>query len=902
MHWTIATSLLLAAAGPINGATIKNHQEETNKSLPGGYVAQQDFLGSLDKRVNGEYVVRTKYASELYNGVSIQFKAFDPLRLPAVIDFKSYPNVVAVHPIVVIPKSERTVKPTVLKEPDENRLNVHTLTGVDKAHAAGITGKGIKIAMVDSGVDYTLAPLGGGFGPGFKVSGGYDFLGPDWLFGPLQPDDDPIEDACNGGYGTEVAGVIGASPEATYNLTGVAYDAELLSYKVFGCYRASYNDVIIDGILRAYDDGADIINIATTWWESYTEIYDVAQRVAEAGRVVVAHGGQLLRDSGGFGLMRIPSPGTASGVIAVGSVNNIVTSVATLTTSVEHDPILYDIASYPNFPGVPIQLPQESYPVFALTKSADEINTACNPLGDDVPDLSQYAVIVRLNMTECDSWWQAYYLSQKGAQLVIYFDVSEPEFFESPENFAAVLLRSHDDAAFLIEQATTIANFTVSFPQSITNVPNLETGGLVSSFSSYGLTRYMQFKPNIVAPGGNITAIVPPSVGLGLWYLDGSTELSAAYISGVAALLLQSKGKDIAPRVREILQSTAVSVPISREANSKLESLAHQGAGLVNAFSAISLRTTISPTELSLNDTAHWNGRHTITIKNDADAAQTYQIRHIPAVTVETKPKDSADWNIDTLPVVDATAVVSFGDDSITVQAGSSANITIEISAPDGVEPLTFPVLSGWVKLSGSLGDSVQVSYMGVVGNWKSSQIISSPNEMNPTLGAWEGGLPAIMPWEDPLAPQLSPRNYTLDDSAWPYFLAVLSTPSEYAVLDLVPADTEVKTNVPHPENAGGSSKAARTVPLARRGTFDEVPILGRLNEWLISERDAGINNIGAASWHGLDIPSTFTNGTAIPFGQYRLLLRALRLLGDRADQNDYDVYVSQQFGIVEAA
>ncbi|EEB90703.1 hypothetical protein MPER_11053 [Moniliophthora perniciosa FA553] len=58
--------------------------------------------------------------------------------------------------------------------------STHVMTGVDKLHAQGITGEGIKIGVIDTGVDYMHPALGGGFGPGFKIAGGYDFVGDDY--------------------------------------------------------------------------------------------------------------------------------------------------------------------------------------------------------------------------------------------------------------------------------------------------------------------------------------------------------------------------------------------------------------------------------------------------------------------------------------------------------------------------------------------------------------------------------------------------------------------------------------------------------------------------------------------------------------------------------------------------
>ena len=95
--------------------------------------------------------------------------------------------------------------------------------------------------------------LGGGFGSGFKVAGGYDYTGDD--IDHPKPDLDPTD--CDGkanatsclgavdsrsllstflGHGTHVAGIIGALPgKGFFNLTGVAYESELRAYKIGGC-------------------------------------------------------------------------------------------------------------------------------------------------------------------------------------------------------------------------------------------------------------------------------------------------------------------------------------------------------------------------------------------------------------------------------------------------------------------------------------------------------------------------------------------------------------------------------------------------------------------------------------------------------------------------------------------
>ncbi|KAF4456563.1 putative subtilisin-like serine protease [Fusarium austroafricanum] len=197
--------------------------------------------------------------------------------------------------------------------------SIHHWTGVDKLHAAGIRGKGSTVAIIDTGIDYTHKALGGCFGPGCKVKGGYDLVGASWETHnerkhPKQPDNDPMDYQ---GHGTHVAGIIAAENEW---LTGVAPDAELLIYKVFSDDPwETDEETIMQALCDAYNAGADIITSSigqpNGWSDNPWAM--LASRLVDKGVVVIASAG----NEGEFGPFYSSSGAVGRGVLAVAAAN-----------------------------------------------------------------------------------------------------------------------------------------------------------------------------------------------------------------------------------------------------------------------------------------------------------------------------------------------------------------------------------------------------------------------------------------------------------------------------------------------------------------------------------------------------------------------------------------------------
>ena len=117
--------------------------------------------------------------------------------------------------------------------------------GTDIPRIDGIDGSGIRVAIIDTGVDFNHPDLFG-WGDDGKVVGGYNFI---------REDQHPMD---TNGHGTQVAGVIAADGE----IVGIAPKAKILAYKVSEDGEGVSSELIIRAIEKAIEDEADIINIS----------------------------------------------------------------------------------------------------------------------------------------------------------------------------------------------------------------------------------------------------------------------------------------------------------------------------------------------------------------------------------------------------------------------------------------------------------------------------------------------------------------------------------------------------------------------------------------------------------------------------------------------------------------
>ena len=160
----------------------------------------------------------------------------------------------------------------------------------------GLTGKGVKIGILDTGAYADHEDLQGA-----------DLQGSNFLGNESESfADDEI------GHGTFVAGVIAAQPNNGKGIVGIAPDAEIYVYRAFDGYLPP----ILEAIDQAIADGCQIINVSMGMAGGTPELRQGIQKAQEAGILVIAAAG-----NGKPSLTTTLYPAGYEGVIGVGSVN-----------------------------------------------------------------------------------------------------------------------------------------------------------------------------------------------------------------------------------------------------------------------------------------------------------------------------------------------------------------------------------------------------------------------------------------------------------------------------------------------------------------------------------------------------------------------------------------------------
>lgn len=787
-----------------------------------------------------------RYAFDtLWNGLSVRTTSSQAAAMTGL------KGVVAVYPVETIELAPHAA------DGSPDLVSALAMSGADVAQAEGFDGTGIKVGVIDSGIAYNHPDLGGCFGPGCRVAYGYDFVGDHYAAGvaPAIPDNDP--DDCAGpqnlipgvaqaaGHGTHVAGIVGASGDvAQAGARGVAPGVTFGAYRVFGCSGSTSSDIILAAMERAYADGMDVVNMSIGsghQWPQYPTAV-AADSLVERGVVVVASIG----NSGTSGLYAAGAPGVGAKVIGVASVNNTHSNSQYFT--VPAGAIIYNPAT-----GAPAP-PTSGTAALARTGTAASTADACTAL--PAGSLADHVALIRRGT--CAFHIKALNAQNAGATGVIIYNntagLQSITVVGVPAITIPVVSITQGSGLYLDGQLAAGNPVTITWQEGFVSQP-AAGGGLTSSFSSYGLAPDLSIKPDITAPGGAIRSTYPPSFGSGYAVLGG-TSMSAPHVAGNVAQLLQAEPGLTPAAILTRLQNTAQ--PIlwwGSPGLGFLDNVHRQGAGHVRIDRAIGATSKVSPARLPLGESVA-SGRHKVKldVSNSGADAVTYSVHHEPALaTSPTAHTVTGRFGPFQFGFYASFATLE-GASSVTVRAGRTASVQVEIAEPADLPSLG--VYGGYVVFTPNDGSEViRVPYAGFKGDYQSLEILQpASNFAFPWLAQLVGSSYQNRP---------DGQVYTMVGNDIPFFLFHLAHQSR-----------NLKMTV---RSVGGNNAnwhAILDIDYMRRNGGDNPAALN--------------DSFYAISWDGLVFNPSGKKVFMVPNGQYQVTITAQKALGNPSDTESW--------------
>lgn len=767
-----------------------------------------------------------------WNGMSVQMKDTDVAKLREVA------GVEAVYPVLEVQAPEPS-------DAAPQDVYGNAMTGVDQVQEVdGLTGEGVTVAVIDSGIDYNNPDLGGSgvddqtadF-PSERVVGGYDYVGDDYDSSAGDaPEPDAYPDDC-GGHGTHVAGIIGADGE----VTGVAPEADFLAYRIFGCDGTSSTDVILEAMEQAGADGADVVNMSLgasfVTWQDYPTA-QLSDALTATGVTVVISAG----NEGEAGTFSGGAPGVAADAITVASVDNTHRRSPYATAAGAE-------RAYSSAEGGPDAPTSGELELVTAGEPGTEAAQACDPAAVAPASGPGQALLIERGV--CAFYDKAFAGQSAGYDAVILYNNSpgavNPTVEGDPEITIPVVMIGQADGLAL-QDALAAGEVTWAWQEGATTVENA-TGGLVSSFSSYGLTAELALKPDIAAPGGSIWSTLPIEQG-GHGSKSG-TSMAAPHVAGAAALLLESEPGLDPHGVKTAMMNTADPLTWSLMPDQGyLEPVHRQGAGLLDMVEAVHTTTTIEDPSISLGEGEDGPRTVTVNVTNSSDQEKTYDVgvRHGIATGAPT-------YN-PSFYVADGIADPSAS--SVTVPAQGTSEVTVTLGEDFGVDGHIY---GGWVTLTGADEDLV-VPYAGLSGDYQALPVLDDQGMGLPVLGVSDGADGVLL---DPDGG----HTYTMQNGDIPYLAYYFQYPVERL---------EVRA---YWINGGGKAKPVNPSV----GLIDAADHLGRSGEPEVF------------AWDGSYALKNQKSKT-VKNRDYVLQMRVLKPLGDPDDPDHWETYTSPQFTI----
>ena len=389
----------------------------------------------------------------------------------------------------------------------ESLSSGEVVDGFDYFAGGNVTGAGVKVAVIDTGVDYDHPALGGAFG--VKVVGGYNFV----------DDDTNITD--DDGHGTAVSGII-AGNSSTFK--GVAPGAELLVYKVFSQGETS-TDLIVEALDQAAKDGAKVVNLSLGGGFASEDLETVGQLLYSQGIELVAAIGNDGPDPAS-----VEAPGDLGSYYGVGASVSLATTDPQAEMSIDGTVLLSTMAMN----DTPVSNGVITAPTTFIENGRPSQVEGLNLTG-------RIAVSLRDHLTYFSTMEED--AADAGALALVVVNDSPYSFTENGTTGGPALASNNTAyspripvVAISGEEGSSIASSSGDGTNVSIAVFRPTTILYPAFYSSLGPSDDFSIKPEILAPGDNVVA---PLIGSSGYVEVSGTSFSAPQVAGTLALIAQ---------------------------------------------------------------------------------------------------------------------------------------------------------------------------------------------------------------------------------------------------------------------------------------------------------------------------------------------------------------------------
>ncbi len=571
---------------------------------------------------------------------------------------------------------------------------------------ATVAGEGMKIAILDTGIDITNPLFNDA---GFTAPAGFPKFNNDnarftnnkvivaksFVSNSQTADDE-------NGHGTNVAGIAAGDLNTVSPLgliSGVAPRAYLGNYRVLGKTGSGRSDLIARAIEEAVSDGFDVLNLSLgAGADSQLNTLDLAvEGAVAAGKAVAVAAGNA--GNGGVGDEEtIGSPGVAPHAITVAASSNAHT-VGPVITVTGPGPVGSNLVNIASTSGNAVALDGNltSLPLV----DPDPQNRGCGTFA--AGSLSgKVALIERGNCSFANKVDAA---AAAGARAVIVFNKDISEGDDGGETLILMDVTGTQIPSVFIRRSSGLAlrDFVRSNPSATLNIAPLGSisapGDVIASFSSRGPAPTRTLKPDLSAPGviiysgaiktANADGVSDPS---GFTSVSGTSQ-ATPHVAGAAALVKQLHPTWTPEQIKSALIASATNDVFTTTSKTTRAGILAQGGGRIDVSRAGAIAATFSPANLSFG--VNKLKKKPVTLTLDL------------AVTNQTGGQNTFNISIQQLDPNEFVTVTP-STSTVTLASGGTATVTITIFAAKQAEKRSY---TGYVVVTDLTGQTLHVPY-----------------------------------------------------------------------------------------------------------------------------------------------------------------------------------------------